>query len=703
MDSNARLRESLTALGLASTAATALNFACTLPSDFSLGTQVRPEVVVRQLRHHTARSARASKEFKAPSGTELVVTSVVTGFAACFARRVTKGRLASRVLAPRAQPLQSALAKIAKAEALEEDEDDDDVAGSACSIWTVPDEASIPDEILKGPAGSFLDKVKTRKGHFVRACRKGAKQVATLGPASNSYEMIEQLFLSGVDVFRLNFSHGEYEEKEDLIKKIREVEQRYVHPIGILADLQGPKQRCGKFADPKGVMLAVGQKFRFDLDPALGDNKRVQLPHPEILLALSTGRTLLLDDGKLRLRVLQAGCFWEGKELILEEGQDPPSSSTTDCPPFVDCEVEVGGKLSSRKGVNTPDVILKISPITKKDKADLTFACRNGDVDWIALSFVQVHEDMQELRSLVNAAGGTRPKLLAKIEKPSAVNDLAKILAESDGVMVARGDLGVEMNPEEVPFVQKDIILQARQAGKPVIVATQMLESMIISPTPTRAECSDVANAILDGCDAVMLSAETAAGEYPIECVEIQRRVLVAAERSMRGTKKPQAAEPRLSLMLSETNAIVASAATLAQGTSATAIICFTATGSSVERLVQLRPSVPILAICPCLETARWLTMLHGVYSLSDSSAQELAARVNVEGPYAVRFAEGMEVACRLAREKGLAVHEDDNLVVVARLPLFSGGPLNCIRLTSTLGPNAADGYGPNTGFDDQV
>lgn len=597
------------------------------------------------------------------------------------------------------------LAKRGGAELVDVSEEEyDEADGHVCSIWIdPPDEGTvIAEELLAASWAQYMDKVVTMAGPPVRRCQKGTKQVATLGPACSDPAMLERIFLCGVDVFRLNFSHGEHSEKTELIRRIRNLEAKYKHPICILADMQGPKQRCGKFADPAGTELVSGQRFRFDLDPAPGDNARVQLPHPEILRALDASKTLLLDDGKIRMRVQAQGCTWQGKDMILEDPNGRPSDSLEECPPFIECEVEVGGRLGARKGVNTPDVVLAISPITQKDRVDIEFACRS-DVDWIALSFVQQHSDMVELRKLVASIEGSRPKLLAKIEKPSAVHDLDRILEESDGVMVARGDLGVEMNPEEVPFVQKSIINSARAAGKPVIVATQMLESMISSPSPTRAECSDVANAILDGCDAVMLSGETAVGQYPTECVEMQRRVVESAERP-RQVPHPevgwgQIVKPTaMPLMLDPKNAMVASAATLAQGIGAKAICCFTASGRSVQQLVQLRPSVPILAVCSCLETARWLSLLRGVYATSDSGAQALAGRVATEGPYSVRFAEGIEVACRLAREKGLATQEDHSLVVVARLPLFTPGALNCIRLASALGPRRADGYGPGAG-----
>lgn len=603
---------------------------------------------------------------------------MATGGAILLARgRATKPR---RRLTMLKYERNQALAKIP------EPEEDLLGEGDVCSLWNTH-QAEIDTELLGAPWASLMDKVATplvdqESKRMVRGCRKGAKQVATIGPASAEEAMLERLFLCGVDVFRLNFSHGEHSEKVELIQRIRSLEEKYMHPICILADMQGPKQRCGKFANPDGVELQTGAIFRLDLDPALGDEQRVQLPHPEILIALRPGKMLLLDDGKLRMRVVRAGCIWKGEEITVKEPKDRPSENPAECPPFVECMVEVGGHLSARKGVNTPDVILPISPITPKDRKDIEFACKN-DVDWIAMSFVQKHEDMQELRKLVDSFGGSRLKLLAKIEKPAAVDDLDKILAECDGVMVARGDLGVEMNPEEVPFVQKTIISKANRAGKPVIVATQMLESMITNPSPTRAECSDVANAILDGCDAVMLSGETAVGKYPAECVEMQRRVINASERSF----QPQGALPSNLQAISEENAIAASAATLAQGIGAKAILCFTSTGKSVQQLVHLRPSVPILAVCACLETARWLSLLRGVYATSDAQAQALAARVLSDGKDSVIFTEGVEVACKVASERGLATKKDDSLVVIARLPLFTPGPLNVICLADPEGP----------------
>jgi len=666
------------------------------------------------------RPARAAWALHGAPGAAAIATGAVGWLArrrAGSARnppRVGGGRGCRLVpAARRCAPPDGAAAPSAPAEASDVPRQlDDGVDGPACSLFLEEDAgvAEISTELLQEPWADCMDKAMTIEGLAVRACRKGAKQVATVGPASADEVMLERLFLAGVDVFRLNFSHGENDEKKELVRRIRDLEFKYKHPIGILADMQGPKQRCGKFADPDGVQLKAGQSFRFDMDPQPGDEHRAQLPHPEILVALTPGKTLLLDDGKIRMKVERCGYMKEGKEVFVDDANSARSDgSTSEYPPFIDCTVMVSGKLSARKGVNTPDVVLPISAITPKDKEDIKFACRS-DVDWIALSFVQRHEDMEELAKLVKDSPGSDPKLLAKIEKPSAVDDLEAILQACDGVMVARGDLGVEMAPEEVPFVQKDIIVKAHAAGKPVIVATQMLESMMASPAPTRAECSDIANAIIDGCDAVMLSGESAVGKYPTESVGMQRRVVEAAERqggrangapatTWREVTLPPSLRPP---SISSSNAILASATTLAQGLNAKAIICFTATGQSVQRLVQLRPPCPVLAVCPCLETARWLSLLRGVYATSDRDTQELAAKVENEGPYKVRFSDAMEIACRIAREKGLATETDDKLVVMARLPLFKPGELNAIRIASTLGPRAADGYGPELESSDE-
>ena len=334
--------------------------------------------------------------------------------------------------------------------------------------------------------------------------RKATKQLATLGPASSSFEMIEKLFLSGADIFRLNFSHGEHAQKAELVATIRAVEKKYNHPIAILADLQGPKLRVGTFANDAKVQLVEGQKFIFDMKEVPGDNTRVRLPHPEILNTLRVGDFLLLDDGKLKMKALETTMATKGEAA----GE-------------VTCEVVIGGALSNRKGVNTPTIILPISPMTPKDRKDLEFIL-TLDVDWVALSFVQKPEDMDELRALA----GKKLRLMAKLEKPSAIDFLDDIVSRSDGIMVARGDLGVEMNPWDVPVIQKQIVETCKLLGKPCVIATQMMESMIENPTPTRAEASDCATAIFDSADAVMLSAESAAGKYPVESVTMQQLII---------------------------------------------------------------------------------------------------------------------------------------------------------------------------------
>ncbi len=326
------------------------------------------------------------------------------------------------------------------------------------------------------------------------------KIVATLGPASAGPEMIARLFHIGADVFRLNFSHGTHADHAANIAAVRALEAGVGRPIGLLADVQGPKLRVGRFAGGR-VHLSTGQAFTFDQDPTPGNARRVQLPHPEILSAATGGTTLLLDDGKLRLRVERA----RGGHL--------------------ECEVLTGGALSDRKGVNVPDVVLHIPALTEKDRQDLDFALEQG-VDFVGLSFVQRPEDVAEARAIANG----RAWIVAKIEKPQALDQLDAIVALADAVMVARGDLGVELPPEEVPLAQKRIVRAARAAGRPVIVATQMLESMISAPAPTRAEASDVAGAVFDGADAVMLSGETAAGQYPAEAVAMMDRIVTRVE-----------------------------------------------------------------------------------------------------------------------------------------------------------------------------
>ena len=335
----------------------------------------------------------------------------------------------------------------------------------------------------------------------LRPRSRKVKILATLGPASSKPEMIKKLMLAGADAFRINMSHGDQKSKAKLVDSIRALEKELKRPTTIVFDLQGPKLRVGSFEGGSAV-LEKGKKVVLDRQNTPGDATRFELPHPELFAAVGEGDRLLIDDGKVRLKILEVG---ENK---------------------LTAEVQVGGTISNSKGVNVPDVVVPIPALTEKDKSDLQFALEQG-ADWIALSFVQRPEDVAEARALI----GEKAALMAKIEKPAAIERLIDIIALADGVMVARGDLGVELPPEDVPPLQNRIVATARQFGKPVVVATQMLESMITSPTPTRAEVSDVATAIYDGADAVMLSAESAAGKYPIEAVTMMNSIADSVER----------------------------------------------------------------------------------------------------------------------------------------------------------------------------
>ena len=482
--------------------------------------------------------------------------------------------------------------------------------------------------------------------------------------------MIERLFLEGSDVFRMNLSHGA-EDKLEPSKIVRALEAKYGHPIGILADLQGPKHRVGMFGDalPK-VSLTRGQRYRFDLDEAApGTTERVSLPHPEVLSALTVGDAILIDDGKLRVEVEATG-----------EG-------------FVDTVVKNDATLSSRKGFNLPDTVVPCSAMTPKDVEDLEFLMEGFEgvtVDWIALSFVQRPEDMLELRRRI--AGRSEAKLLAKLEKPQAVEPetLRRIVDVCDGIMVARGDLGVEMNPEDVPIVQKEIIEECRRQGKPVIVATQMLESMIESPSPTRAECSDVATAIFDGCDAIMLSGESAAGKYPAESVRMQQRLINRVEAAPRYRDLVARSDvggfaPELSG--GDTDAIVQAASKLAMALDAKAHLVFTKTGNAALRLSRLKPGMPILALTPCPHVARALALSANVYpAVLDKHILETTERSKV---FFAMLNHGLEVA----RAKGLVAESDDRLVCTAGLPFNVEGVANAIRVVEAAGLDCWGGH----------
>ncbi|MBT9245616.1 pyruvate kinase [Gemmobacter fulvus] len=463
---------------------------------------------------------------------------------------------------------------------------------------------------------------------------RNVKIVATLGPASSDYDMIRKLFEAGADVFRLNMSHGTHEDIRARHAIIRQIEADTGRPIAILADLQGPKLRVGVFANGSED-LVEGATFRMDLSDAPGDLNRVQLPHPEIFAALEPGATLLVNDGKIRLSVNECG------------------------PDFADCTVSVGGTISNRKGVNVPDVVLPVAALSDKDRKDLEFACAIG-VDWLALSFVQRPEDVIEARELAKG----RAAILSKIEKPAAVKAYDAILAVSDGIMVARGDLGVELPVQAVPPIQKRLVRGARAAAKPVIVATQMLESMIESPVPTRAEVSDVATAIYEGADAVMLSAESAAGQYPIEAVTTMHNVAISVESDPVYREIIEAS--RKAKRTTVADGIVAAAREIAEATDIKAICCFSQSGTTVSLVSRERPRVPILALTPLMETARRMCLTWGTHCVLTEEQD--------------RFKGAVISAARAAREEGFAT-ESDQIVVTAGVPFNTQGTTNILRV----------------------
>lgn len=460
------------------------------------------------------------------------------------------------------------------------------------------------------------------------------KIIATLGPTSSTREIISNLFKSGVDVFRLNFSHGTHDDHRKLISIIREIEKEVNRPIGVFADLQGPKLRLGTFKNGE-ISIKKGMRIILDSNPEPGDERRVYLPHPEILEVIQKGSDILLDDGNVHLRVIK-------------KGDD-----------FVETEVIAGKKLMDRKGVNLPNVLLKVSSLTEKDRIDLKVALDMG-VDWIALSFVQRPEDIEEARALI----GTRAKIITKIEKPSALERLEEIIDISDAVMVARGDLGVEIPSERVPSVQKHIVKLCRKAGKPVIIATQMLESMTSSPRPTRAEASDVATAIYDGTDAVMLSAETASGEYPIEAVTIMDKIAADVEKDSLYRKIMDAEHPDPGETLPE--AITSAAFWVAATLSAAAIVNYTTSGSTTLRTARERPSVPILCLTESIKVARQLQLSYGVHSVHTKDVES--------------FGDMVEKACRIALEQNIA-QNDQLLVITAGVPFGTPGSTNILRV----------------------
>ena len=461
------------------------------------------------------------------------------------------------------------------------------------------------------------------------------KIIATLGPATASPEMIEALLEAGVDVFRMNFSHGTHEGHRQVLDRIRAAEARRGRPIGVIADLQGPKLRIGTFQNGK-IFLIKGQSLRFDLDPAPGDETRVCLPHPEVIQVIEAGGKILLDDGKVRVRIVEKGEGW------------------------LRGEIKTGAELSDKKGFNVPGIVLPIPALTEKDRKDLAAALDMG-VDWIAQSFVQKPEDAKEARELI--AG--RAALMIKLEKPSALARLTELLEYADGVMIARGDLGVEIPPEDVPPAQKRIIRKVRETGKPVVVATQMLESMIQNARPTRAEASDVATAVYDGADAVMLSAETATGEYPVQAVEMMDRIARKVEEDENYQLMMEAERP--DAINSSADAISTAAYYVAQDVDAVLIVNYTMSGSTSLRTARQRPEVPILCLTPNLNVARRLKLSYGVFPVHEDENLD-----DFTGP--------ARHAAEIAMKYGF-VEKGQRFVMTAGVPFGKPGTTNILRI----------------------
>ncbi|MBL4731640.1 MAG: pyruvate kinase [Rhizobiaceae bacterium] len=460
------------------------------------------------------------------------------------------------------------------------------------------------------------------------------KILATLGPSSNTREMIEKLFFAGADVFRINMSHTDHKMLNDLVKIIREVEEKHSRPIGILADLQGPKLRLGKFKNDK-ISIEPGDQITFDSDSALGTKKRVHLPHPEVIEALEPGHRVLVDDGRVELKAVKC---WKTKALL---------------------EVVVGRNLSNGKGVSLPDSELALSALTDKDRRDLDAALK-AEVDWLGLSFVQRADDVAEIRKIARGKVG----IMSKIEKPQAVARLQEIVDLSDAIMVARGDLGVEMPIESVPGIQKQIVRMCRRAGKPVVVATQMLESMISAPVPTRAEVSDVATAVFEGADAIMLSAESAAGEYPVEAVSTMNRIAeqVEGDPTYKGVIAAQRTEPEPT----GADAISLAARQIGETLNLAAIVCYTSSGTTGLRAARERPEIPVIALSPVLKTARKLALVWGLHCVVTQDASDLDDMV--------------DRACSIACQEDFA-EPSDRIIITAGVPLRTPGATNMLRI----------------------
>jgi pyruvate kinase len=466
------------------------------------------------------------------------------------------------------------------------------------------------------------------------------KILATTGPASREPDMLRRLLRAGADAFRVNMSHGDHAFHAETIKAIRDLEKEFGRPIAILCDLQGPKLRVGTFKDGKAVIRHSGH-FTLDRNPEPGDENRVELPHPELFGLLEKGQRLLINDGKIRLKVIRA----DANEIL--------------------CSAEVGGVISDRKGVNVPDAEIPIPALTEKDRRDLAFAVEQG-ADWIGLSFVQRPEDVAEAKKLIGANG---PAICAKIEKPMAIRRLDEIIELSDGIMVARGDLGVELEPQEVPPLQKKIVNKARLMGKPVIVATQMLESMIESPAPTRAEVSDVANAVYDGADAVMLSAETAAGAWPEEAVTIMDKIAVQVERDEAYLGRVRYLDTPPDQTTAD--ALAHACMTIADTVPIGAITVFTGSGSTARRVARERPSVPMLVLTPSMKTARRVALLWGAHPVPTKDI----------GSFEEMIAKGKRMTLRHGFGKA-----GTKLIALAGVPFGTPGSTNLLHVVTLAG-----------------
>ena len=464
--------------------------------------------------------------------------------------------------------------------------------------------------------------------------KRNTKIIATLGPSSSSPLKIHSLFQAGADIFRLNFSHGTHSDHRKRVFHIRQYEKRLGRPIAILGDLQGPKIRIGTFKK-KSITLVNNQKFELDLDPEPGNEKRVFLPHPEIFKSVKKNTKVLIDDGKILLNII---------------GVNSEKITT---------EVLNGGKISNMKGVNIPDTLIKMSSLTKKDIKDLEF-CLDLSLDYVALSFVQKAKDLIDLKKHIGGQTG----IMAKFEKPLAIKRMDEILFHCDAAMVARGDLGVEMPPEEVPIIQKRIVQSCRDFGKPVVVATQMLDSMINSPSPTRAEASDVATAVFDAADSLMLSAETASGKFPVQSVQIMDRIIRGVEND--DSYRQILESKKITLEETTSDAISSAASQVVKTVLAKAIFTYTRSGATAKRAARERPTVPIIGLSPDRITARQLALIWGVHTIHALEPKSFSGMI--------------ENACDLAKKEGI-VKRGDYVVVTAGAPIGVSGSTNNLRI----------------------